>query len=173
MLGWVPAAWGALQFALTGDRTPVSAVGIASINDKGIVFRLKPGQADYTRYRWSEFSMKGYSALLAQLPAERAFTQKDARTRLLFLDFIRAEILALSPKVAPPAQAPVEPPVQAPVEPPVQAPVEPPVQAPVEPPVFEQLQLNRQSSTRFNPLIQHRKACRTSQCGFIVFIQKP
>ncbi|SVD79980.1 uncharacterized protein METZ01_LOCUS432834, partial [marine metagenome] len=33
MLGWVPAAWGALQFALTGDRTPVSAVGIASIND--------------------------------------------------------------------------------------------------------------------------------------------
>ncbi len=125
MLGWVPAAWGALQFALTGDRTPVSAVGIASINDKGIVFRLKPGQADYTRYSWSEFSMKGYSALLAQLPAERAFIQKDAQTRLLFLDFIRAEILALSPKDAPPAQAPVAPPAQAPVAPPAFNPILP------------------------------------------------
>ena len=116
-LGWVPAAWGALQFELTGDRKPVSAAGIASINDKGIVFRLKPGQADYTRYRWGEFSMKGLAALLVQLPAERAFIQKDARTRLLFLDFIRAEILAQSLKVAPPAQAPVAPPVLNPIQP--------------------------------------------------------
>ena len=43
-IGWVPAAWGALQFELTGDRTPVSAIGIASINDEGVVFSLKPGR---------------------------------------------------------------------------------------------------------------------------------
>ncbi len=125
MLGWVSTAWGALQFELTGNRTPVRAVGIASINDRGIVFSLKPGQADYTRHRWGEFSAKGLKALLIQLPVERAFIQKDARTRLLFLDFIRAEILAQSPKAAPPVQAPAAPPIQAPAALPAFTPIQP------------------------------------------------
>ena len=107
--GWISTAWGALQFELTGNRPPVNAFGIASINDKGVVFSLKPGQADYTRHRWSEFSLKGLETLLAQLPAERAFLQKDARTRLLLLDFIRAGIIAQSRR---PAQVPVVQPAQ-------------------------------------------------------------
>ncbi len=112
-------AWSAMQLELTG-----TAFGIASINNEGIVFKTKPGQAEHKRYRWSDFSTKGLETLLAQLPTERAFLQKNAQTRLLFLDFIRAEILA---------QAPAGPPVQAPAVPPVQAPAVPPIANPIKP----------------------------------------
>ena len=110
-------AWGTMQLELTGNRPPVAAIGIASINNEGIVFKTKPGQAEHKRYRWSEFSKKGLETLLSQLPAERAFLQKNAQTKILYLDFIRAEILAQTPKPLLPVQAPIPPPVVKPVNP--------------------------------------------------------
>jgi len=123
---------GAMQLELTGNRSPISAFGIASINNEGVVFKTKPGKAEHNRYHWSDFSRNGLKSLLSHLSAERAFLQKDAQTKILYLDFIRAEILAQAP-VAPPVQAPVAPPAQAPVAPPAQAPVAPPVIKPTKP----------------------------------------
>ena len=79
MLTCTSAVWGAVKLELSGDRPPVSAFGIASINDRGVVFRTKPGVAGFKRYRWSDFSKKGLEVLLSQLPAERAFLQKKDR----------------------------------------------------------------------------------------------
>ena len=119
MLTCTSAVWGAVKLELSGDRPPVSAFGIASINDRGVVFRTKPGVAGFKRYRWSDFSKKGLEVLLSQLPAERAFLQKNAQTRLLFLHYIRAEMLAQTPRTAPPVEAPAIPPVEAPADLPV------------------------------------------------------
>ena len=125
-------AWGAVKFELTGGRPPVSSLGIASINREGVVFKTNLGEAGFKRYRWSDFSKKGLETLLSQLPAERAFLQKNAQTRLLFLDFIRTEILAKTPR---PAAAPVEVPAAAPVEVPAAGPVEVPAAGPVVSPI--------------------------------------
>ena len=120
---WASTAWAAMQLELTGNRPAINAYGIASISDEGLVFKTKPGQAGYKRYRWSEFSKKGLESLLVGMPAERAFIQKNPQARILYLSFIRAEILARTPKAAPPARPPIGQPVQAPIGQPVQAPI--------------------------------------------------
>ena len=124
MVVCTPGVWGAIKLELNGGRPPVSAFGIASINDRGIVFRTKPGVVGFKRYHWSDFSRKGLETILSQLPAERAFLQKNAQARLLFLDFIRAEMIAQTPRPAPPVEAPAAPPVEAPAARPVEAPIE-------------------------------------------------
>ena len=116
----VSAAQPVVQFELTGKRSPVNASGVASINQKGIVFNPEPGRADYIRYRWSDFTANGLEALLARIPLERAFLQKDAATKLQLIDFIRAEITIRLPKPVPPPQKPVKPRVEVPDKPPVE-----------------------------------------------------
>tara|TARA_B100000959_G_scaffold268434_1_gene313136 strand:- start:505 stop:1695 length:1191 start_codon:yes stop_codon:yes gene_type:complete len=109
----ISAAQVGLQFELTGKRPPIVASGIASINQKGIVFNPEPGRAGYIRYRWSDFTAKGLGSLLARIPLERAFLQKDAATRLELIDYIRAEITIKLPQ---PVNRVVEAPVKSPVE---------------------------------------------------------
>tara|TARA_B100001123_G_scaffold11147_1_gene13317 strand:+ start:1263 stop:2414 length:1152 start_codon:yes stop_codon:yes gene_type:complete len=117
-----------MLFELTNKRPPVSATGIASINQAGIVFNPSPGRAGYVRYRWSDFTAKGLEMLLSQMPLERAFLQKDATTKVQLIDLIRTEITLKIPKQHPR----VEPPVKPRVEPPVKPRVEPPVKPRVE-----------------------------------------
>ena len=110
----------AMLFELTNKRPPVSATGIASINQAGVVFNPAPGQAGYVRYRWGDFTAKGLEMLLSQMPLERAFLQKDATTKVQLIDLIRTEITLKIPKQHPR----FEPPVKRRVEPPVKPRVE-------------------------------------------------
>jgi len=116
VMGCAPSGWGALKVGLNGGRSPINAVGIASINHQGIVFSPVPGQADIVRYKWTEFSTEGLVELQRILPRERAFQQKPGVDKVQYLQFISNELRKVAPKNNV-VQNPVsDPPKQAPVK---------------------------------------------------------
>ena len=80
--GGLSRGWSApLQIGLNQGRLPITAVTIASINQEGIVFSLTPGQVDYKRYHWREFSAEGLLALKRVMPNERAYQRRPVADR--------------------------------------------------------------------------------------------
>ena len=129
-MGCAPSGWGALKVGLNGGRPPINAVGIASINHQGIVFSPAPGQADFVRYKWTEFSVEGLRELQRILPRERAFQQKPGVDKVEYLQLISDELK----KIAPPKPAAQNPAPVKPKPPPVKiAQVAPLISEPIAP----------------------------------------
>ena len=77
LAGCAPSGWCAFKIGLNEGRSPITAVGVASINRQGIVFSPALGQAGFMRYKWTDFSAQGLIELQQILPRERAFQQKS------------------------------------------------------------------------------------------------
>ncbi len=127
LAGCAPSGWCAL-IGLNKGRSPIAAVGVASINRQGIVFSPAPGQAGFFRYKWTEFSAEGLMELQQMLPRERAFQQKSGIDKVEYLQLISDELRKIAPQkpAVPIPVQPKPPPVKI-----VQA--APPIAAPVAP----------------------------------------
>ena len=102
ILGHIPCGWGAAyEIGLTGDRPPITAIAIASINHRGIVFSPTVGQADYKRYQWEEFSLEGLLVLKRVMKHERAYQQRPAADRAQFNQYVDLCLVKLAPPPKP------------------------------------------------------------------------
>ena len=128
LAGCAPSGWCAFKIGLNEGRSPITAVGVASINRQGIVFSPVPGQAGFIRYKWTEFSAEGLMELQQMLPRERAFQQKSGIDKVEYLQLISDELRKIAPQkpAVPIPVQPKPPPVRI-----VQA--APPIAAPVAP----------------------------------------
>ena len=138
ILGHIPCGWGAsYQIGLNGDRPPITAIAIASINHQGIVFSPAVGQADYKRYQWEEFSLEGLLVLKRVMKDERAYQQRPVADRAQFNKYVDLGLVKLAPppKPAPaPQPKPNPPPVKiAPAPQPVPVVAAPPGNAAAQP----------------------------------------
>ena len=110
LAGCAPSGWCAFKIGLNEGRSPITAVGVASINRQGIVFSPAPGQAGFIRYKWTEFSAGGLIELQQILPRERAFQQKSGIDKVEYLQLISDELRKIAPqKPAVPIPIPVQP----------------------------------------------------------------
>jgi hypothetical protein len=136
ILGHIPCGWcAAYQIGLNGDRPPITAIAIASINHQGIVFSPAVGQADFKRYHWKEFSVEGLLVLKRVMHDERAFQQRPAADRAQFDEYVDLRLAKLAPPPPVPAPAPVPAPQPKPKPPPVKiAPAPQPVSVVAAPP---------------------------------------
>ena len=108
--GCAPSGWCAFKIGLNDGRSPIAAVGVASINRQGIVFSPAPGQADFIRYKWTDFSVQGLMELQQVLPRERAFQQKSGIDKVEYLQLISDELRKIAPqKPAVPIPIPAQP----------------------------------------------------------------
>jgi len=118
---WASAA--VFQIGLTEGRPPVAAVSIASINHEGIVFSPAPGQADYKRYHWRDFSAGGLLLLKRIIKQQRAYQQRSIEERALFDDSINLQLAKIAPPPEPPKAVPAPQPEIKPKPKPEPAPV--------------------------------------------------
>jgi hypothetical protein len=116
ILGHIPCGWcAAYQIGLNGDRPPITAIAIASINHQGIVFSPAVGQADFKRYQWEEFSLEGLLVLKRVMKDERAYQQRPVAARSQFDQYVDLRLVKLAPAPKPvpaPQPKPKPPPVK-------------------------------------------------------------
>ena len=110
LAGCAPSGWCAFKIGLNEGRSPITAVGVASINSQGIVFSPVPGQAGLIRYKWTEFSAEGLMELQQMLPRVRVFQQKSGIDKVEYLQLISDELRKIAPqKPAVPIPIPAQP----------------------------------------------------------------
>lgn len=94
---------------------PITVNRVASVNEDGLVFSRALGEADFKRYHWGEFSLSGTQTLMAELPGQSVFRQKNAAEQGRYMDRLREHMLKLMPApeiINEPMRLAVQPPVQ-------------------------------------------------------------
>lgn len=106
---------GAFHVGLLKAPEPIAVNRVASVNENGLVFSRALGEADFKRYHWGEFSLSGTQTLMAELPGQSVFRQKNAAEQGRYMDLLRGHMLKLMPTpeiINEPTRPAIQPPVQ-------------------------------------------------------------